>query len=97
MVQDSWGGSIALETPAGELLKRLASALPPGRPIEITVFSSAPIQLFFDRSLVSGDVDLFSDYRELAECVERAGLDEKHSEFFIQVGSELNFRTPSTF
>jgi hypothetical protein len=93
MVQDSWGGSAQLSTPAGELLQRLVAALPANRSFSITVFGSAPIQLFIDGSLLSGDVDLFSDFEDLAECVERANLDQKHAEFYIQVSSELNFRT----
>src|SRR5262245_35078981 len=93
MVQDSWGGSISLDTPAGDLLRRLVAALPSDRHFNITVFGSAPIQLFIDHSLLSGDVGLFSYYENLLECVERAGLDQKHAEFYIQVGSELNFRT----
>jgi hypothetical protein len=92
MVQASWGGSVCLETPAGKLLQRLAAALPSNREFDITVFGSAPIQLFIDSALLSGYVDLFSDFEELAEYVEEAGLAQNQSELFIQVCSELNFR-----
>ncbi len=90
---DSWGGSARLDTPAGELLRKLVAALPADRALRITVFGSASIQVCVDETLTSADVDLFSDAEELAGVVERAGLDREHSAFYIQVCSELNFRT----
>ena len=49
-----WQGS------AGQLLDRLARALPAAPRLEINVFGSTPLQLFIERGFVSEDVDLFS-------------------------------------
>src|SRR6185295_7064354 len=43
--------------------------------------------------LLSGDVDLFSDEERLAKWVEQAGLGDQQKRPYIQVCSELNFRT----
>jgi hypothetical protein len=75
------------------LLKRLAAALPLDKPCDITVFGSAPLQIQVDASLMSADVDVFSNAEDLEDYVRQAGLAENQSEFFIQVSSPLNFRT----
>lgn len=93
MVEAFWTSSLDLETPAGRMLKRLASLLPSDRPLEITVFGSAPLQIAVDPTLTSADVDVFSDYEWLDEIVHRAGLGTNQADFYIQVCSELNFRT----
>lgn len=90
---ESWAGSIDLTTPAVDLLRKLAAALPQGRPFTITVFGSAPIQICVDSSLTSADVGVFSEAEELRELVDRAGLGQNQTEFYVQVSSELNFRT----
>ena len=90
---ESWAGSINLQTPAGALLLRLAALLPQDRPFTITVFGSAPLQVCIDAALTSADVDLFSDWEPLDELVHRHSLGTGQAEFFIQVSSELNFRT----
>ena len=90
---ESWAGSIDLTTPAADLLRKLAVALPQDRPFAITVFGSAPIQICVDASLTSADVDVFSEVEELRELVDRAGLGQNQTEFYVQVSSELNFRT----
>jgi len=92
MDPESWAGSVNLNTPAAELLRRLAAALPKTGEFTITVFGSAPIQITIDSALVSADVDVFSDFEGLAELVERAGLGENKATFSIQVSSEINFR-----
>jgi hypothetical protein len=90
---DSWAGSIDLSTPAGQLLQQLIKVLPQGRHFEITVFGSAPLQIMIDSRLNSADVDLFSSAEEMRELVDRAGLGQDRAAFYIQVSSELNFRT----
>ena len=90
---ESWAGSIELETPAGRLLKQLVSALPKDREFFITVFGSATIQIQVDAALTSADVDLFSDAEELKALVDRLGFGQDRAAFYIQVSSELNFRT----
>jgi len=89
----SWAGSINLGTPAGGLLRKLADALPQNRECTVTVFGPAPIQIAVDSTLNSADVDVFSDFEELEEWVDRAGLSQDKSPFFVQVSSELNFRS----
>ncbi len=88
-----WTQKIELNTPAGETLRKLAEVLPKTRPLRITLFGSAPLQLSVDETLLSGDVDIFSDEEFLAEAVERAGLSDKLHRPGFQVCSELNFRT----
>jgi hypothetical protein len=88
----SWAGSVNLQTPAGVLLQKLADVLPQNLEISVTVFGSAPIQITIDSTLTSADVDVFSDFEHLEEIVDRSGLAESKSPFFVQVSSELNFR-----
>ena len=90
---DSWSGGVDLNTPAGKALATLVEFLSPERQYQITLFGSAPIQLAVDPSLLSGDVDLFSDHEDLEDAVSKAGLEQGKSDFYIQVCSELNFRT----
>ena len=89
----SWAGSVNLNTPAAGLLRKLAAALPQNREFNIAVFGSAPLQITVDSTLTSADVDVFSDFENLAEIVQKAGLAQTESSFYIQVSSELNFRT----
>lgn len=90
---ESWAGSNDLNTPAGVLLRKLISLLPPDRPVTITVFGSAPLQIGVDSTLASADVDLFSDWEDLHDLVRRHHLGTGQAEFYVQVSSELNFRT----
>jgi hypothetical protein len=97
MASDSWPERLDLGTPAGEALGRLVAALPQDRPFTITLFGSSPLQLTVDASLLSADVDVFGDDVDeddaLKACVERAGLGEGQSDFYIQVSSQISFRT----
>ena len=93
MAVESWAGSINLKTRAVELLRKIVGVLPQDRQFAITVFGSAPLQICVDSSLTSADVDVFSDFEELRELVDRAGLGQEKTEFYVQVSSELNFRT----
>ncbi len=90
---ESWAGSVDLNTPAGALLRKLISLLPADRPQTITVFGSAPLQIAVDATLTSADVDLFSDWEGLDDLVHRHQLGTGQTAFYIQVSSELNFRT----
>ncbi|MBI2925703.1 MAG: hypothetical protein HYY24_08370 [Verrucomicrobia bacterium] len=45
MATGSWADAIDLSTPAGVALKKLAAVLPKDRPLRITLFGSAPIQI----------------------------------------------------
>ena len=93
MELQSWAGSIDLNSRAAELLRKLAGVLPKDRELSITVFGSAPIQICVDSTLTSADVDVFSDFEFLREIADKAGLGQDKSAFYIQVSSELNFRT----
>jgi hypothetical protein len=93
MAVASWTSIIDLETPAGQMLHKLAAVLPQDRHFEVVVFRSAPIQITVDPSLSSADVDVFSNFDELRECVARAGLGKDQVDFYVQVSTELNFRT----
>jgi hypothetical protein len=93
MELQSWAGSIDLNTRAAELLRQLVAALPLNREFTITVFGSAPIQICIDSSLTSADVDVFSDFEHLREIADKAGLGQDKAAFYVQVSSELNFRT----
>ena len=89
----SWTSSPNFETPAGRLLRELIRHLPKDRSFTITVFGSAPIQIMVDPNLLSADVDVFSPAEDLAAFVESAGLNREQTDFYLQVSSELNFRT----
>jgi hypothetical protein len=93
MVEASWTSSLDLNTPAGRVLRQFISTLPKDPPFTITVFGSAPIQIMVDPNLLSADVDVFSSAEEMVEYVRAAGLDREQTDFYIQVSSELNFRT----
>jgi hypothetical protein len=93
MVPESWAGSIDLTTRAAQLLKQLVTILPQNREFVITVFDSAPIQICVDSSLTSADVDVFSDFEALRKLVDKSDLAQNKAEFYVQVSSELNFRT----
>ena len=95
MELQSWAGSVDLNTRAAELLRQLVAVLPPDREFTITVFGSAPLQICIDSTLTSADVDVFSDFEFLREIADRAGLGQDRAAFYVQVSSELNFRTTS--
>jgi len=75
------------------MLHKLADVLPKTRPVRITLFGSAPLQICIEPTLLSGDVDIFSEEEYLGEIINRAGLSEKQRRPGFQVCSELNFRT----
>ncbi len=89
----SWTSSLDLEAPAGRVLRVFAQKLTKDRSFVIYVFGSAPIQIMVDPQLLSGDVNVFSSAEDLTQLVCAAGFDREHSDFYIQVSSELNFRT----
>lgn len=79
------------------MLRRLTGLLPSDQPWRITVFGSAPLQLAVESTFLSADVDLFTTPSEqnelLAAVVEQAGIATGQASYYIQVCSELNFRT----
>ena len=93
MITEAWSRHFDLGTPAGRVLKKLAGALPRDRKFRIVVFGSAPLQINIEPGLLSGDVDVFSQEEHLKDLVEHAGLGQPDLRPYIQVSSELNFRT----
>jgi len=53
------------------LLRKIVGVLPQDRQFAITVFGSAPLQICVDSSLTSAEVNVFSDFEELRELVDR--------------------------
>ncbi len=93
---DSKELSINWNCPAGRQLDLLASALSKSPRLEITVFGSAPLQLFIDSAFLSQDVDLFSDedsYDLLERIVDENNLSKEKSKFYIQVCAHNAFRS----
>lgn len=89
-----WNGKINWSTPAGQLLEKFLATLPKDRPIRLTLFGSAPLQLTLDPILLSGDVDLFAeDGFDLAASIESAGLGKSQGRFYLEPCYELSFRT----
>ena len=86
-------GLLALNAPAVELLRKLVALLPADRPLTISVFGSAPLQIQLEPAFTSADVDVFCDWQDLADLVSSHRLGTGQTEFYIQVCSELNFRT----
>ncbi|HIG27296.1 MAG TPA: hypothetical protein EYQ50_05675 [Verrucomicrobiales bacterium] len=93
MVAASWTLSLNWETPAGRVLKRFAASIPDDQSIRLTVFGSAPIQMMVEQELLSADVDVFSDSEGLEKQVRVAELGEGQADLYLQVSSELNFRS----
>ena len=74
---------IVWDSPAGKLLDQLARSLPPEPKLEITVFGSAPLQLFLDRNFLSADIDLFpseDSYDFLLDFVAKHELDQSKAQ-----------------
>lgn len=89
-----WTGEINWNTPAGQLLQRFLAQLPGDRPFQITVYGSAPLQLTVDPTLLSGDVDIFSDdATDLPALVKAHQLNRTGSGLYLETGYELSFRT----
>ena len=87
---------IAWHSPAGSRLDEFARSLPPKPRLEVTVFGSAPIQLFIDQAFLSGDIDLFGSeetYDFLLDYVEARGWTKEKSNFYIQVCDPYAFKS----
>ena len=82
--------------PAGKQLDRLATLLPTQPRLEITVFGSAPLQLFLNPDFLSQDIDLYApeeNWDYLAEFVESKDLGKEKATFYIQVCDPRAFRS----
>jgi hypothetical protein len=84
------------DTPAGHRLDLLARSLPPNPRLELTVFGSAPLQLFLDKTFLSADIDVFpteESYTFLLDFVASHGLDKDQSPYYIQICDPYAFRS----
>ena len=91
---ERWQPRLNWDTPAGRLLDRAIAALPTGRPWEIIVFGSAPLQLGLDPGFVSGDVDLIAD-GEVESLLSAAKLLKDQNEFYLEVCQPHVFAAPA--
>ena len=62
------------------LLRKLADVLPKDRPLTVTMFGSAPLQITVDSTLTSGDVHVFSDFEPLREIANWVSQYRRHWE-----------------
>jgi hypothetical protein len=86
----SWKPALDFDTPAGRLLRELVRAVPKGS--RLTLFGSAPLQITLDPAFLSVDLDCFGD-DGLADLVTAKGLGDTKRPVYVQVCSQLNFRT----
>jgi hypothetical protein len=85
-----WNGN------AGQRLDEFARRLPVQPRLELTVFGSAPLQLFVDRSFLSEDIDLFGDETTtdfLNQFVKANHWGKGQTDFYIQVCDPLAFKS----
>jgi hypothetical protein len=97
---DLKAADIAWDAPAGQRLDLLARSLPPTPRLVLTVFGSAPLQLFLDRSFLSADVDIFPTedaYTFLLDFVAAHGMDKDKSEYYIQVCDPFAFQSTANW
>jgi len=94
---DFQADDIDWQSPAGRRLDELARNLPAEPKLTLTVFGSAPLQLFIDPNFLSADVDLFAEEEAtdlLINFVERQGWGKENTtQHYIQVCDPFAFRS----
>ncbi len=88
-----WCPDLNGNTPAGEMLKAVAKALPEDRHWQITVFGSAPLQIGLDKSFLSADVDITGDADIEAHMRNASLLKGQRDGIFVHVCPHNTFRT----
>jgi hypothetical protein len=86
----TWQPILDMAAPSGVLLLEVVRLMPEGS--RITIFGSAPLQLSLDHSFLSIDMDCFGE-ENLQTLVADNGLDAKSRSPYVQVCSQLNFKT----
>ncbi len=92
---EPWTPTIDWDSEAGQSILRLISALP-NKPILLTIYGSAPLQMTLDNSFLSADVDIAVPYDlgiEMQDAVKSLGLSYGQSKCYIQTTPEGAFRT----
>src|SRR5689334_10299096 len=89
-----WQPQLNWNSPAGQLLEKMAQALPADNPWRVVVFGSAPLQLAYDAAFLSADVDLFSYTGDPAPYLEKARLLEGDRTFYIDPLQSTAFVAP---
>lgn len=82
--------------PAGKQIDRLAQLLPKQPRLDITVFGSAPLQIFLNPDFLSQDIDLYApeeNWDYLAEFVDSKDLGKDKAAFYIQVCDPHAFKS----
>ena len=82
--------------PAGKQLDRLASLLPKQPRLDITVFGSAPLQLFLNPDFLSQDIDLYApeeNWDYLVKFVENKGFGQGEVEVLHSSLRSRGFRS----
>lgn len=81
---------------AGQRLDEFARRLPAQPRLEITIFGSAPLQLFIERSFLSEDIDLFGKENTTAfleQFVSENKWNKGETDLYIQVCDPLAFKS----
>jgi len=81
---------------SGQRLDEFARLLPREPQLQLTVFGSAPLQLFVEKTFLSEDIDLFSDEGRtefLTTFVEENHWAKDQTDFYIQVCDPLAFKS----
>jgi hypothetical protein len=93
-INDWWKGELDWSTPAAQLLRDFAAAIPPEERFEITIYGSAPLQMTVAPGLLSADIDIFStDDQDLNPLLRELFLDKTRAGLHFEAGFELSFRT----
>jgi hypothetical protein len=82
--------------PAGKQLDLLATLLPKQPRLDITVFGSAPLQIFLNPDFLSQDIDLYApeeNWDYLVNFVAENNLGQEKAKFYIQVCDPRAFRS----
>ncbi len=85
---------------AAQRLDALSRALPSSPRLEITIFGSAPLQLFIERSFLSEDIDIFGEEETTAlldDVVNKNKWNKGETDVYIQVCQPLAFRSANNW